>query len=97
MTDDVCVFVQNKLCVQNWISAACVCNCVYRLIPTKPGDVCLTLIQSQRLLGVSAPTICVCMCTACFPVSVFMLHFGWSLASTKITVRNPSGKGRGVK
>lgn len=72
MTDDVCV--QNKLCVQNWISAefVCVCNYMYGLIPTKPEDVCLTLIQSQRLLGVSASTICVCMYAACISASVPM-------------------------
>lgn len=55
------------LCVRGceWISAECVFVC--GLILTKPVDVCLTLIQSRRLIGVSAPRICVCvsMCVCC--------------------------------
>lgn len=79
---------------------------MYGLIPTKPEDVCLTLIRSQMLLGVSAPTICACTCTARISVKCICVPFllevhsarqEQSSASTKVTLLNLSGKGRGVK
>lgn len=110
MTDDACVCAKQAVCAELDICRVCVCVCVcnyvYGLIPIKPEDVCLTLIHSQRLLVVSGSTICVCMCAACISASVPMSRL-WvevhsarreqSLSSTKVTLLNLSGEGRGVK
>lgn len=50
------------MCGCKWICAECVFVCMCGLILTKPMNVCLTLIQSRRLIGVSAPRICACVC-----------------------------------
>lgn len=118
MTDDMCEPLFGSLCMH-----VCVCACmrldifsvywcVYEcgLILTKPVDVCLTLIQSQRLIGISAPRICLCMCTVRVHlyVSVYFCYglAGGKLSSLKamrvqvqqkVTLLNLSGKGRGGK
>lgn len=66
----MCVRLFGSLCTH---VCACACIrldifsvywCVYEcgLILTKPVDVCLTLIQSQRLIGISAQEyVCACV------------------------------------
>lgn len=101
-SDRLRVCAKQAVCAELDICSLCVCNCVYGLIPTKPEDVCLTLIQSQRLLGVSASTICVCMYFCKCTYVTFLARGTLSLPRAeagfnKVTLLNLSGKGRGVK